>query len=300
VNKLNKIAVDVFYGDNGKFSITALVAVFAVIVNVTVFIYMLLGYTIPDAIFTYALGLFDGAVFARVVQRGAQFVGTGLGGAITKNTTKQVLEQIVASTETVETPKKEPVKSTPKTKPIIVVPKPAVKQPEKSPPTQKVEVIGKNILAARAKYYIGVREFAGSEHNPTIISWLQKLGWNRTHAIVSDETPWCSLFVNAVCLEVGLPYSDSPRAKSWLSVGMSVSLDDVLKMQPNKNYGLVAIYHRGQVSRNENEGSGHVNIVDSVAANGTFTTIGGNESDTVKLGRNSVKDRMFIGFRLIT
>lgn len=62
---------------------------------------------------------------------------------------------------------------------------------------------------------LGVQEVPGVEHNPRILEYAKKSGF----AIVDDETPWCSVFVNFCCEELKLPKSGKADARSWLSVG---------------------------------------------------------------------------------
>lgn len=89
--------------------------------------------------------------------------------------------------------------------------------------------------AATAK--MGIREIAGSKHNPTILGWLKLLGawWS------NDEEPWCGTFV-AICLkEANLPIIKHwYRAKAWAEYGVRV----------NPGYGALLVFGR--------EGGGHV------------------------------------------
>jgi len=74
------------------------------------------------------------------------------------------------------------------------------------------------LSAARSK--LGIREVAGSKHDPTILGWLKLLGawWS------NDEEPWCGAFV-AICLrEAGLPIiAHWYRARAWAEWGVATT-----------------------------------------------------------------------------
>lgn len=161
--------------------------------------------------------------------------------------------------------------------------------------TQEVAKVSDSAYSQASKY-VGLKEIEGDQHNPKIMEWVQKLGFLSKFGINSDEVPWCATFANGVLMEFGLTGSGSPRAKSFLDVGTKYNIGDKL---PNKPFAIVSVSHRGYVSPNKKEGSGHVEIVDpsSITQNG-YNSIGGNVSDQVKkMGRNY--DRFFIEFRLI-
>lgn len=147
-----------------------------------------------------------------------------------------------------------------------------------------------------AKKYIGLKEIEGDEHNPKIMEWVNRLGFQSKYGIDSDEIPWCATFANGVLLEFGLQGSGSPRAKSFLDIGTTYNIGDNL---PDKPFAILAVSHRGYVNPNVKEGSGHVEIVDpySITKDG-YNPIGGNVSNQVK-AMNRTYDKMFIEFRLV-
>ena len=70
-------------------------------------------------------------------------------------------------------------------------------------------------LAAR---FMGLKEVAGSVHNPAILAMLAlDAKWAKT-----DETPWCSAFVNYVAWLLDCQRSRSLAARSWLKIGREV------------------------------------------------------------------------------
>jgi uncharacterized protein (TIGR02594 family) len=73
-----------------------------------------------------------------------------------------------------------------------------------------------------ARTLVGTRERPGGEDHPFILWALSLVGYPDSH----DETPWCSAFTAAVAFLCDLPRSPSAAARSWLTVGRPVSLDE--------------------------------------------------------------------------
>ena len=65
----------------------------------------------------------------------------------------------------------------------------------------------------------GVKEIVGSKHNPRILDYFKLIGhqW-----VTTDETAWCTAFINWVCLMANLPYSGALNARSFLNVGEEI------------------------------------------------------------------------------
>lgn len=119
-----------------------------------------------------------------------------------------------------------------------------------------------------ARSYVGVREFPGPKHNPTIIGWLRKLkSW-----IKDDETPWCGTFVAAVMQEAGLPYPrEFPRAKAWADYGSRLQTHVLAP-------GAILVFVR--------DGGGHVGFyVGEDSAN--YHVLGGNQGNAVSVTKIS-------------
>ena len=107
----------------------------------------------------------------------------------------------------------------------------------------------------------GLKEIAGSKHNPTILNWLKELGawWQ------DDETPWCGVFVGICLKRAGVTYpKEYYRALSFLGGG--VKLD-------KPAYGCVAVKTR--------KGGGHVCFIVGKTASGKLVGYGGNQSNMV-------------------
>jgi len=73
-----------------------------------------------------------------------------------------------------------------------------------------------------AQRHIGIREIAGAKDHPLVVWWHALCGLPDT----PDEVPWCSSFINGMAWTLRLPRSKSAAARSWLTVGASVPLDE--------------------------------------------------------------------------
>lgn len=111
---------------------------------------------------------------------------------------------------------------------------------------------------------VGVKEIVGLEHNPQILKYFDEIGheW-----VDNDEMAWCSAFVNWICIKNNLPMSGKLNARSWLTIGESVTQPKV---------GDVVIFWR--VSKTD--WRGHVGFFIS-QRNGVIYTLGGNQSNQV-------------------
>jgi len=121
------------------------------------------------------------------------------------------------------------------------------------------------LTVARAE--IGTKEIKGSQHNPRIVEYLKVTGgWWST-----DETPWCSGFVNWVMKQAGYAGSGSAKAVSWLDWGKRI------KQPVNGAIGVISY----------GGGKGHVGFV--VGKQGkSILLLGGNQSDQVKISAFSL------------
>lgn len=70
------------------------------------------------------------------------------------------------------------------------------------------------ITIALSQY--GVTETLGENHNQIILNYFKDIGkqW-----VTTDETAWCSAFVNWVALKANKEQSGALTARSWLKVG---------------------------------------------------------------------------------
>jgi uncharacterized protein (TIGR02594 family) len=126
-----------------------------------------------------------------------------------------------------------------------------------------------------AQRFVGIVEVPGSTANPQILSMLKlDQQWPQ-----DDSVPWCSGFVNYVAWLLRLPRSKSLRARSWLTVGEVIHLEDA---EPGFD---VVILKRGggnQPGPNVIDAPGHVGFFAGVD-NEDVLVLGGNQSDSVRL-----------------
>lgn len=117
-----------------------------------------------------------------------------------------------------------------------------------------------------ARQELGVKEMAGSSHNPRILEYLKSTTLGRPDN-ERDETPWCSAFVNWVLKKAGVePRTNSAWARSWLNWG--VATDDPIP-------GTIVVFSRGT-------NAGHVGFyLDEDATR--IQVLGGNQGNAVTI-----------------
>jgi uncharacterized protein (TIGR02594 family) len=130
----------------------------------------------------------------------------------------------------------------------------------------KDDMIQDNSWIEIAKRELGVKEWNPGS-NPRIEQYH-----NTTNARgSSDDTPWCSSFVNWVMERAGYQGTDSAGALSWKSWGERVPLSEA---RP----GDIVFFQRGSRSSDDD----HVGfVVSHDPKNKTITVLGGNQSDAV-------------------
>lgn len=124
------------------------------------------------------------------------------------------------------------------------------------------------IDVARAEMSLNVREIPGSRSNPRIVMYHQ----TTKGGAASDETPWCSSFVNFCVEQAGLRGTDSKRALSWHEEGWS---EDVTA---SPREGDVVVFRRNGPSGS----GGHVGFWISQSSD-NIRVLGGNQSNTINI-----------------
>ena len=130
-----------------------------------------------------------------------------------------------------------------------------------------------------AQRFSGIDEVGGNVDNPQILAMLKLDNKWPEH----DEVPWCSGFVNYICWLCRLPRSKDLRARSWLTIGRGISLDDA-------EVGDVVVLKRGsgdQPGPEVTDAPGHVGFY-AGRMDSLIEVLGGNQSDTVKVSRYPV------------
>ncbi len=112
-----------------------------------------------------------------------------------------------------------------------------------------------------------IKERPGASDDP-FIRWCHG---STTMGESPDEVPWCSSFVNRLAWFLRLPRSKSAAARSWLDVGVSVTLEQA---QPGFD---VVVFTRGGSPT-----AGHVAVFAGLEGN-MVRVVGGNQGNTVSL-----------------
>jgi len=123
----------------------------------------------------------------------------------------------------------------------------------------------------------GIKEVSSRGRTVNVTAYLRATGVGQS----SDETPWCSAFVNWCMLMAGFPGTKQATARSWLDWGQSLNFPV---------YGCITVLWRGSRS-----GSlGHVGIFVGFYGD-NLLLLGGNQGRAVSV-RPYSKERV-IGLR---
>ncbi|MGF1533031.1 MAG: TIGR02594 family protein [Bernardetiaceae bacterium] len=127
---------------------------------------------------------------------------------------------------------------------------------------------------------IGVEEIVGEQHHPRILQYAHEAGFDW---VTSDETPWCSIFLNWVAHKAGYPRTHDGRARSWLKVGQPVQ-----EPQPGD---VILVGNNG-----DPEKIYHVGLFTGFTADGQQVfCLGGNQTNRVSITRYWRKN--IVGYR---
>lgn len=115
-----------------------------------------------------------------------------------------------------------------------------------------------------AQRFVGVKEISGTTSNPLVLAMLQLDGdWPK-----DDSIAWCSAFVNFVTWLLRLPRSKSLAARSWLTVGIPVTLETA-----RPAFDVVVL---------SRDGGGHVGFFAALEGD-NVQLLGGNQYDSVNV-----------------
>lgn len=113
---------------------------------------------------------------------------------------------------------------------------------------------------------LGEHEFPGEAANPFVVECLSLCRQLPPGMMHSDETAWCSAFVNWCMKQAGLRYTESAAASSWLSWGQELSLHKPLP------WGAILVFRR--------EGGHHVAFNEGERGS-DILVLGGNQENMV-------------------
>ena len=140
-----------------------------------------------------------------------------------------------------------------------------------------------------AQRFTGIKEIGGQVDNPMVLAMLKLDNeWPE-----NDEVPWCSAFTNYICWLARLPRSKDLRARSWLTIGKGIRLEDAVP-------GDIIVLQRGKGDQPGPEildAPGHVGFY-AGRFDQFIEVLGGNQSDQVKISRYH-KSRL-LGVRRLT
>jgi uncharacterized protein (TIGR02594 family) len=126
-----------------------------------------------------------------------------------------------------------------------------------------------------AQRFAGMSEVSGPTSNPQVLAMLRlDQAWPE-----DDQVPWCSAFMNYVAWLLRLPRSKDLRARSWLTVGQAVSLE-----QAQVGFDMV-ILKRGSGSQpgpTVIDAPGHVGLYAGQEGSNVLV-LGGNQGDSVNV-----------------
>jgi uncharacterized protein (TIGR02594 family) len=119
-------------------------------------------------------------------------------------------------------------------------------------------------------------EIPGAKNHPLIQWWLSLCAMG-LH--MPDETPWCSAFLNGIAWELRLPRSKSAAARSWLTVGVPIAIEEA---RPEYD---VVIFKRGlgpQPGPDVLNAPGHVAFFGRLEGE-NVQVLGGNQTNRIGL-----------------
>lgn len=139
-----------------------------------------------------------------------------------------------------------------------------------------------NTLINTALSQYGVTETLGKVHNQIILNYFKEIGhqW-----ISSDETAWCSAFVNWVALKSEKQRSGILTARSWLKVGTEAKKPTI---------GNVVVFWR----ESKQSWKGHVGFFIGYSQDKKYIyCLGGNQNNQVNI--KAYPSYRLLGFRTL-
>lgn len=156
-----------------------------------------------------------------------------------------------------------------------------------STPSTSGDSAGGSSWMAIAEAELGVHEVSlPGKHTQRIIEYHSATSLKAT----TDETPWCSSFVNWVIQKAGYPGTNNALAKSWLNWGAELS---------SPRYGAITVIKKKGASSDQATGSSTgFHVAFYVSSTATYLRLlGGNQGDQVKYSNFSLSGYDVKGYR---
>ena len=156
-----------------------------------------------------------------------------------------------------------------------------------------VEELARKTAKPRSWMDIAKAEFGVSEnalpgkHSARIIEYQQTCTLKAT----TDETPWCSTFVNWVMQQAGYTGTNNALARSWATWGRAIETPE---------YGCITVIKKKNATSDAATGSSTGNHVGFFVRKGSTTIrlLGGNQGDKVKYSNFFLASYDIIAYRL--
>ena len=120
-----------------------------------------------------------------------------------------------------------------------------------------------------ARAELGEKEVPGAVDNPKILEYLASCPNLPDRLAETEETPWCSCFIQWVFTQAGMPGTGKANARSWVEWGNG---------HTDFCVGAVVVLSRGT-----NPAHGHVGLYEHGAPKGHVRLLGGNQGNAVSL-----------------
>jgi uncharacterized protein (TIGR02594 family) len=130
---------------------------------------------------------------------------------------------------------------------------------------------------------LGQREIRGARHNPRIVQYHA----TTTLRATTDETAWCSSFVNWSLQQAGVGGTNSAAAASWLNWG---------QMSPARAGAITVIYNQGAARSSLSVSGNHVGFLIQETAT-HYRLLGGNQSNRVRISSYPKSSWRLKGYR---
>jgi len=129
----------------------------------------------------------------------------------------------------------------------------------------------------------GVTETIGSEHNHVVLNYFKEIGHSW---VTTDETAWCSSFINWVAFKANVERSNKLTARSWLNVGTDIK-------QPKLNDLVIFWRHK------KSSWKGHVGFFIAYTEDKKYIyVLGGNQNNQVNIKKYPAY--RLLGFRRLS